>query len=236
VKIVSREDLQKVRKRLNNKAAELTLAIIEGNDKKANELSKAALESGLSATQLLKACYAGAKGIEDLYYQRKVENAELLLTLGAYIAAMEPYKTQLKDNVKTGSVILGAMESDGEWAATAYTLPLLKEFGHNVHLVASFAPEWYIDEIRKRVPDVVCLTCVRANAKGFVKGIIDALKQAQFYTEQNKNLYDNNTIIGYGTYLTKSQSANIGCHKYGKGFMQIVQVVNEVIAEKVKGK
>jgi methanogenic corrinoid protein MtbC1 len=221
---------------MGKRKSELTLAIIDGNDKKANDLSKAALESGLLVNQLLKACYEGAKGIEDLYSKRIVERAELMHSLEAFIAAIEPFKAKLKDAIKPGTVVLGAMESDGEWAATAYTLPLLESFGHKVHLVASFFPEGYIEEIRKYDPNVVCLTCVRVSAKHFIKQVIDALKKAPVYVGKGNNLYETSVVIGCGTHLTKREAITIGCHKYAAGYMQLVQSVNEVIETKTKPK
>ncbi len=216
------------------KKSELTSAIIDGNDEKANDLSKAALESGLSVNQLLKACYAGVKVIEDLYSKRIIEKAELMPSLEAFIAALEPFKAKLKDTTKPGTVLLGAMESDGEWAATAYTLPLLEAFNHKVHLVASFLPEGYIEAIRKYDPDVVCLTCVRVGAKNHIKEIVGALKKAPVYVGKGNNLYEISTIIGCSPYLTKREAITIGCHKYAAGYMQLVQLVNEVISTKTK--
>ena len=221
-------------KKTGKRKSNLTLAIIDGNDKKANDLSKAALESGLSINQLLKACYEGAEAIEDLYSKGKAEKAELMPSLEAFVAAIEPFKTKLKDAVKPGSVILGAMESDGEWAATAYTLPLLEAFDHEVQLVASFLPQGYIEEIRKYDPDVICLTCVRISAKHFIKEVIDGLKKAPVYVGKGNSLYETSTIIGCGTYLAKKEAITIGCHKYAAGFMQLVQSVNEVMDTKTK--
>jgi methanogenic corrinoid protein MtbC1 len=230
---VSKEiELDNLKKKLNKKIADLTLAIINGDDIKATNLSMAGLESGLSAKVLLKACYDGAKGIEALYVKKMAEKADLMLSLEAYIAAIKPFKAQLKDIIKPGTIILGAMESDGEWAATAYTLPLLKEFDHKVHLVASFESPWYIEDIRKYDPDVVCLTCVRASVSYFIKNIIDTLKQTPAFNVKNKSLYDTSTIIGCGPYFNKRQSTKIGCHKYAEGYLQLVQVVNEIIKNK----
>lgn len=222
----SKEEIEdSVKTRVKHKELlELSLAILDGNDESAEELSKLAVEAGFSVNRLLKACYEGAKAADELHIQRLCEKRSLMMTVEAFLSAMAPFKEKLRDAVKTGTVVLGAMESDGEESATVYTLPLLEAFGHRTRLVVSFYPEWYIEETIKSRPDVVCLTCVRAGARHYIKGVIEGLKKA--------GLYDKITCLGCGTHLTKREALRAGCHQYARGYLQIPQIVNEIIKKK----
>ncbi len=202
---------------------ELSMAIISGNDEKAENLSKSAMEAGFSINQSLKACYEGAKAADKLYVPG--EKRSLMMTVEAYLSAIASFKEKLKDIVKIGTVVLGAMESDGEESATIYTLPLLKAFGHRTYLVASFYSEWYLEETRERKPNVICLTSVRPSARLYIANIIEDLKKA--------HLYDKVTCVGCGRYLTKKEALLAGCHQYANGYLQLPQIVNEIIKKKI---
>jgi methanogenic corrinoid protein MtbC1 len=203
---------------------DLSLAIIDGNDETAADLSKAAINAGFSVNQLLNACYEAAKAAGKLYPPLASEKRSLLMAVESYLSAIAALKEKLKTTIKPGTVLLGAMESDGEEGVTLYTLPLLEAFCHRTILVASFYPEWYIEETRERKPDVLCITSVWPSAKFYIANIIEALKSA--------HLYDKVTILGCGRYLTKKEALLIGCHKYADNYLQIPQIVNEIIKKK----
>lgn len=219
----SREEIvEAVKTKVKRKElSELSLAIMDGNDERAEKLSKSAVEAGLSVNRLLKACYEGAKAADELYIHGLCGKRSLMMTVEAFLLALAPFKDKLGEAMKIGTVVLGAMESDGEESAMIYTLPLLKAFGHKVRLVLSFFPEWYIEEIREFNPDVVCLTCVRPSASIYIKEIIEGLKKA--------GLYDKVTCLGCGTYLMKRDALRAGCHQYARGYLQIPQMANKII-------
>jgi methyltransferase-like protein len=98
---------------------------------------------------MLKACYEGAKAADELYSHRLCQKRDLIMTVETFLIALATFKEKLGNTIKTNTVILGAMESDGEQVAAVYTLPLLKAFGHKVLLVTSFCSEWYIEDILK---------------------------------------------------------------------------------------
>ncbi len=220
-----KENAERAKTRVTRKElSALSLAIIDGNEEEAEKLSKSATEAGLSVNHLLKACYEGAKAVDKRYAKGLCGKANLIMAVEAFRAALIPIKERLRDTVEPRTIVLGAMESDGEWCATAYTLPLLKAFGHKVLLVASFYPGWYIEEIRTHKPNVVCLTCIRPSARYFIKEIIEGLKKA--------GLYDAVTCLACGTYLTKREASLAGCHRYSEGYLQIPQVVNDIIKKR----
>ena len=212
---------------------ELAHSIVEGNTEKSMKLSESALAAGFSKDALLKTCYESAYVSDKLFAKGFIENSSLLGTLSAIIAAMAPYKKDFVSLVKKGTVLLGAMESEGEWAAMAYTLPLLTEFGHDVKLVASFGPNYYTAAAIKVTPNVICLTCVRPNARFYIKNIVDSLEKTQSSAlKSTGSIYDATTIVGCGKYLSKRDAKNAGCHFYAEGYLSAVQIVNDIIEDR----
>ena len=180
-KISKKAIIERVRKKVKlEDLTKLSLAIMEGDEEEAGELSESAVKKGLSVRHMLRSCYEGLRATGELHRQGLCERADLMIAVEAFLVAIAPFKEGVVKRIRTGTILLGVMESDGQWAATAYTLPLLKAFGHKVHMVASYYPKFYIEklkDIQPEKPDIVCITTVPPGGKYYIKDIVDSLKE-----------------------------------------------------------
>jgi methanogenic corrinoid protein MtbC1 len=207
--------------------ADLSFAVMEGNDDEAQRLGEIVLASDFPANRVLKSFYEGLKTAEELYRKGLSERSDLIMTVEAFVRGFRPMKEVLRKTLTQGSVLLGVMESDGQWAATAYTIPLLKEFGHAVHMVASYYPKFYLEKIKDMQPerpDVVCVTAANPGGRVFIKDILNSLRQI--------GLQDGVTYMACGTYLQRKDALSAGYDVYVKGYLEVPEIVNRILTRK----
>ena len=201
-------------------------AIVNGNAEAAAAAVHQALESGTAALQLVEGQMVPAMdevgrrfGCEEYFVP------DLLLAARAMKAAMEPIRPLLAASGahSAGRVVIGTVKGDVHDIGKNIVASMLEGAGFEViDLGTDVAPQGFVEAVRSRHPDLVCLSALLTMTMGAMKITIEAL-QAAGVREQAK------VLVG-GAPVTQRFADEIGADGYGNNGVAAVALARRMMA------
>jgi len=210
--------------------ANLTAAIIEGDNGKARNSAQEALNQGIDP---LKAVEDGlSKGmavVGENFENGEVFLPELLMAADSFTAAMEILKPEIeaqkKEMAKTGTILIGTVKSDVHNIGKNIVATVLATQGFDVVDIGIDNPSLkFIEEAEKVKADVIALSSLMTTTMPGQKEVIDTLKEMK--------LRDRYFVIVGGGPVTQEWAEKIGADGFGKSALQAAEMVKKLMSEK----
>ena len=210
--------------------ANLTAAIIEGDNDKAQTSAREALNQGIDP---LKAVEDGlSKGmavVGENFENGEVFLPELLMAADSFTAAMEILKPEIeaqkKQMARTGTILIGTVKSDVHNIGKNIVATVLATQGFDVVDIGIDNPSLkFIEEAEKVKADVIALSSLMTTTMPGQKEVIDTLKEMRL---REKYL----VIVGGGP-ITQEWADRIGADGYGKSAMQAAELVRKLMSKR----
>jgi len=208
----------------------LTNAIVDGNEDKATENAKAALEAQLDPLEAVELGLSkGMDSIGDQFENGEVFLPELLMAAVAFKAAMEILKPELelqkKEVAKQGKVLLGTVKGDLHNIGKNIVATVLETKGFDVvDIGIDNSAMDIIQEAQKAQVDVIALSCLMTTTMPGQKEVIEVLEEM--------NLRDKYYVIVGGGPVTQEWADQIGADGYGESAVQAAELTRELIDRK----
>jgi len=200
-------------------------AILTGDSKAAVAITKEALAAGTDPleivnTQMVPAMdEAGRRFVCEEYF-----GPELLLAARAMKGALELIRPLLAERgtEPAGRVVIGTVKGDLHDIGKNLVSSMLEGGGFEViDLGADVAPERFVEAVRERNPDLVCLSALLTVTMPSMKTTIDALKDA--------GLRDRVRVLVGGAPVTEQWAREIGADGYGPNAAAAVPLARKLI-------
>ena len=186
-------------------------AIVDGKAQLAQSLVEEELRAGAEAMALVSGTMIPAMDeVGKLFQEEEFFVPELLLSARAMKAAMEPLRPLLaaKGAKPAGVVVAGAVKGDLHDIGKNLVISMLEGAGFQVvDLGADVAPEAFVEAIRERRPQIVCLSALLTVTMEAMRTTIAAIEAA--------GLRGDVKILVGGAPLNERYAAEIGADGYG---------------------
>lgn len=202
-------------------------AILTGDAKGARELTEAALQAGVAPLLLVSNYMVPAMGevgrrfeCEDYFVP------ELLLAARAMKAALELLRPLLAEAgaPPAGKVAIGTVKGDLHDIGKNLVAALLEGGGFEVYdLGADVSPEKFVQAVREKDVDIVCLSALLTVTMRAMRTTIEALEAA--------GVRDRVKVMVGGAPVTEQYAREIGADAYGDNASVAVQVARKLIAQ-----
>jgi len=184
--------------------------LIEGDEKKLTSLAQSALDEGVSAKEILeKGLMAGMDIVgekmeaEDMFIPEVLRSAK---SMSAVIDTLKPLLAE-GDISTAGKVVIGTVKGDLHDIGKNLVAMMLESAGFEVYnLGADILPDKYVEEIKDKNADILCLSALLTTTMPMMKATIDALSKSGL-REQVK------VMIG-GAPVTQDFADQIGADGY----------------------
>jgi len=184
--------------------------LIEGDEKKLTSLAQSALDEGVSAKEILeKGLMAGMDIVgekmesEDMFIPEVLRSAK---TMSAVIDILKPLLAE-GDVITAGKVVIGTVKGDLHDIGKNLVAMMLESAGFEVYnLGADILADTFVEEIKDKNADMLCLSALLTTTMPMMKTTIDALSKSGL-REQVK------VMIG-GAPVTQGFADQIGADGY----------------------
>ena len=184
--------------------------LIEGDEKKLTSLAQSALDEGVSAKEILeKGLMAGMDIVGEKMESGDMFIPEVLRSAKSMSAVTDILKPLLAegDVVAAGKVVIGTVKGDLHDIGKNLVAMMLKSVGFEVYnLGADILPDKFVEEIKDKNADMLCLSALLTTTMPMMKITIDALSKSGL-REQIK------VMIG-GAPVTQDFADQIGADGY----------------------
>jgi 5-methyltetrahydrofolate--homocysteine methyltransferase len=155
--------------------------LIEGDEKKLTSLAQSALDEGISAKEILeKGLMAGMDIVgekmeaEDMFIPEVLRSAK---SMSAVIDTLKPLLAE-GDVISAGKVIIGTVKGDLHDIGKNLVAMMLESAGFEVYnLGADILPDTFVEEIKDKNADMLCLSALLTTTMPMMKTTIDALSK-----------------------------------------------------------
>ena len=190
--------------------AELYDAILTGNAKKAEEVTKAALEEGADATKLLsEAMIPAMDEVGSRFECNEYFVPELLIAARAMKTSLELLTPALAEagTEATGRVVIGTVQGDLHDIGKNLVASMLEGGGFDVvDLGVDVPPNQFVDAAKEQEGTIVALSALLTTTMTQMKAVIEALDAAGVRAQTK-------VIIG-GAPITQQYADEIGADGY----------------------
>ena len=185
-------------------------ALIEGDEKKLTNLAQSALDEGVSAKEILeKGLTAGMDIVgekmeaEDMFIPEVLRSAK---TMSAVIDILKPLLAE-GDIIAAGKVVIGTVKGDLHDIGKNLVAMMLESAGFDVcNLGADVPPEKFVEEIKDKDADILCLSALLTTTMQMMKTTISALAES--------GLRDKVKVMVGGAPVTQDFADQIGADGY----------------------
>jgi len=199
-------------------------AVINGDAKTAVAITKEAIDEKIDPVELISGTMIPAMDqVGKLYEQEEYFVPELLLSARAMKGSMELLRPLLFERgaKPAGTVAIGTVKGDLHDIGKNLVASLLEGGGFEViDLGADVPPEKFIETIRDKGVQVVCLSALLTVTMPSMKTTIEALKQA--------GLRDKVKVIIGGAPVTQQFADDIGADGYGESASNAVALARKM--------
>jgi corrinoid protein of di/trimethylamine methyltransferase len=199
-------------------------AVLHGDAKTAVAVTKQALEEDLDPIELISGTMVPAMDeVGRLYEQEEYFVPELLLSARAMKGALELLRPLLAERGArpTGTVAIGTVKGDLHDIGKNLVASLLEGGGFEViDLGADVPPEKFIEAIREKGAQIVCLSALLTVTMPSMKTTIEALKQA--------GVRDKVKVLIGGAPVTRQYAEEIGADGYGENASNAVALARRL--------
>jgi len=155
--------------------------LIEGDENKLTSLAQSALDEGISAKEILeKGLMAGMDIVgekmeaEDMFIPEVLRSAK---SMSAVINILKPLLAE-GDIIAVGKVVIGTVKGDLHDIGKNLVAMMLESAGFVVYnLGADILPDKYVEEIKDKDADMLCLSALLTTTMPMMKATIDALAE-----------------------------------------------------------
>ncbi len=198
--------------------AQLAEAVLEGNSKKALELTDIASKEGISANNIIqKGLIVGIKNVGDLFNKGDAFLPELIVSGKAMQAAIDYLKTKLDtgEPANPGKLLIGTVKGDIHDIGKNIVVMMFRSNGWDVNdLGVDISPKQFCEAVKEGNYDVLglsaLLTMTMPNIELTIKALVDM------------GLREKTKIIIGGAPITQEYADKIGADAYGKDAWEAV--------------
>jgi len=206
--------------------AELYDAILTGNAKKAEEVTKAALEAGVDASELLgKYMIPAMDEVGKRFECNEYFVPELLIAARAMKTALELLTPQLAASgaKAAGRVVIGTVQGDLHDIGKNLVASMLEGGGFEVvDLGVDVPPDRFVEEVDKQGGEaIVALSALLTTTMTQMRAVIEALEQSGL-RKQTK------VMIG-GAPITQQYAEEIGADGYADNASAAVHLARQLV-------
>lgn len=200
-------------------------AILTGDSKSAVAITKEALAAGTDPLEIVNGQMVPA--MDEAGRRFECEDyfvPELLLAARAMKGALELIRPLLAERgtEPAGRVVIGTVKGDLHDIGKNLVSSMLEGGGFEVlDLGADVAPEKFVEAVRERNPDLVCLSALLTVTMPSMKTTIEALKDA--------GLRDRVRVVVGGAPVTEQWAREIGADGYGANAAAAVPLARKLI-------
>ena len=195
------------------------------NEPKVIELVRNALHEGVAAKEILnQGLIAGMDIVGEKMENEDMFIPEVLMAAKAMSSAIEILKPLLaeEDIRAMGKVIIGTVKGDLHDIGKNLVAMMVESAGFEVYdLGADILPDKFIQEIKEKDANILCMSALLTTTMPMMKNTIDALKESGF-REQVK------IMIG-GAPVTQSFADEIGADGYAPDAGSAVKLAKELL-------
>ncbi|MGC8833433.1 MAG: corrinoid protein [Armatimonadota bacterium] len=206
--------------------SELSQAVINGQKAKAEELTRKALEEGVSPVTIInEALVPGMAVVGEKFKNNEFYIPEVLVAARAMNAAMAIVKPLIVgDQLKPlGKVVIGTVRGDLHDIGKNLVMMMLEGAGFEiVDLGVDVAPEKFVEAAKTNSADVVAMSALLTTTMPAMKDTIAALEES--------GLRDKVKVIIGGAPVTQSYADSIGADGYAPDAASAVDKVKELLA------
>lgn len=200
-------------------------AVLNGDAKTAVEVTKEAIAENIDPLQLISGTMVPAMDeVGKRYEEEEYFVPELLLSARAMKGALELLRPLLAERgaKPTGTVAIGTVKGDLHDIGKNLVASLLEGGGFEViDLGADVPPEKFIEAIREKGAQIVCLSALLTVTMPSMKTTIEALKQA--------GLRDHVKVLVGGAPVTQQYADDIGADGYGESASNAVHLARKMV-------
>jgi len=199
-------------------------AIIEGNQSKAEELTKSALEEGMPAKEVLdNGLIAGMDVVGERFKKNEVYIPEVLISARAMKGAMSILEPELtKAGVKPiGKFIIGTAQGDLHDIGKNLVSMMLKGAGFEVvDLGVDVSAEQFVEQAKEKGAQLVGMSALLTTTMPGIEKTLKALKEAALPVK---------IMVGSAP-ITQAYADKIGADGYASDAATAVDVAKELIS------
>ena len=157
-------------------------ALIEGEENKVIHLVQSALDKGISAREILeKGLTRGMDIVGEKMEAEEVFIPEVLRSAKTMSAAIDMLKLVLseEDLKAVGKVIIGTVKGDLHDIGKNLVAMMLESAGFDVYdLGTDVSPDKFIEEVKDKDPDILCMSALLTTTMPMMKTTIDAIAES----------------------------------------------------------
>lgn len=203
---------------------ELSDAVKAGEEVKADELARKALESGMAPRDVLqKGAVAGIYEAGKLWQEGEYFLPDVILATEAFNQVMKLVEPLLEgsDGESRGRVVLGSVEGDAHDLGKNIVGAMLRSSLYEVNdLGVDVTAERFVEAAKESRPDVIGLGAYMTTTMRGMEKVIAALEDA--------GLRDSVKVVIGGAAVTADYADRIGADGYGPDAVEAVSLVDRL--------
>jgi len=200
-------------------------AILTGDAKSADSLTRQALVTGADPGELVsKYMIPAMDEVGRRFESEEYFVPELLLSARAMKAALELIRPLLAERgaQPAGRVVIGTVKGDLHDIGKNLVASMLEGGGFEVYdLGADVPPEKFVEAVKEKKADIVCLSALLTVTMRAMKTTIDSLKQA--------GVRDRVKVLVGGAPITVQYAQEIGADGYGENASVAVALARQSV-------
>jgi 5-methyltetrahydrofolate--homocysteine methyltransferase len=201
---------------------ELISAFIALDYQKVKELVKEMLNSGISASEILKSMQEGMVAIGKKYEEGEYFLSELMAAGEIMKAGLEELMPHLIKGTmpSVGTVVIGTVKGDIHDVGKNLVKVLLQSSGFNVYdLGVDVPPEEFVNKVKEANADILALSALLTTTMNQARLVIEELKKAK--------LRDKVKVIVGGNPITEEFGKEIGADAAVRDAMHGIRICTE---------
>jgi 5-methyltetrahydrofolate--homocysteine methyltransferase len=207
---------------------DLRQSIIAGNETKAVEYTKQALDEGLDPEEILNYGFIpGMDVVGDKFQANEIYVPEMLISAKAMKAGMkilEPLLTEAGVE-PIGKVVIGTVKGDLHDIGKNLVAMMLEGGGFEViDAGVDVTPQKFIDLVKENKPDILGISALLTTTMGEIKNIIDTFKE--------NGLRDEVKIMAGGAPLNEDYAKEVGADGYSPDAASAVDLAKKLLGRK----
>jgi 5-methyltetrahydrofolate--homocysteine methyltransferase len=207
---------------------ELAEAVINGKRDKAVELTKKAIEEGITPKEILdKGLIAGMNVVGEKFKANEFYVPEVLVAARAMKAAMELLRPLLVESKvePLAKAVIGTVRGDLHDIGKNLVSMMMEGSGFEmIDLGVDCSPEKFVEAAKEHNAKFVCMSALLTTTMPAMKDTIEALKEA--------GIRDKVIVMVGGAPLTQSYADEIGADGYAPDAASAVDKAKELLAMK----
>ncbi|OFW57972.1 MAG: hypothetical protein A2Y75_12135 [Candidatus Solincola sediminis] len=208
--------------------ADLKGAVVEGDEIKAAQVAKQALDEGADPLSLLQnGAVAGIREAGDIWHAGDYFLPDIILASEAYKEAAKTIEPLLSHGQFSyrGKVLIGAVEGDAHDIGKNIVVSLLKCASYEVIDLGVDVPlQDFVDKVRELEPDILGMGAYMTTTMRGMSEVIGLLDQA--------GLREKVRVILGGAAVTREYAKEIGADGYGADAAEAVELADHLTGGK----